>query len=82
MSPADALVIFGVTGDLAFKKIFPALARLIEKRRLAVPIIGVARGGWELEELRARGVREPGARRHLRPPRPRRAVREAVVRVR
>lgn len=54
MRPADALVVFGVTGDLAFKKIFPALARLIKKRRLTVPIIGVARGGWDLEELRAR----------------------------
>lgn len=57
MSPADALVIFGVTGDLAFKKIFPALARLLERGRLDVPILGVARGNLDLERLRAR-VRE------------------------
>src|SRR5512132_794874 len=57
MNPADALVIFGVTGDLAFKKIFPALARLLERGRLDVPILGVARGDLDLERLRAR-VRE------------------------
>lgn len=54
MRSADALVIFGVTGDLAFKKIFPALARLIRRGRLTVPIIGVARNDWSLQQLRVR----------------------------
>ncbi|WP_437276726.1 glucose-6-phosphate dehydrogenase [Sorangium sp. So ce375] len=57
MSDADALVLFGATGDLAFKKIFPALAGLIRRRRLDVPIIGVARSEWTLDQVRAR-VRE------------------------
>jgi glucose-6-phosphate 1-dehydrogenase len=57
MSPSDALVIFGVTGDLAHKKIFPALARLLERGRLDIPILGVARGDMDLPRLRAR-VRE------------------------
>jgi glucose-6-phosphate 1-dehydrogenase len=51
---ADALVLFGITGDLAYKKIFPALQRLIQRRALAVPIIGVARGGRTLDQLRER----------------------------
>lgn len=53
MSSADALVLFGATGDLAFRKIFPALARLIRRRRLAVPVIGVARSEWSLPQLHA-----------------------------
>lgn len=52
-TPADALVLFGITGDLAFKKIFPALQNLARRGRLAVPVIGVARGGT-LESLRER----------------------------
>ena len=52
-APSDALVFFGATGDLAFKQIFPALARLIRDDRFDVPIIGVARSG-DLEALRAR----------------------------
>jgi glucose-6-phosphate 1-dehydrogenase len=51
---SDALVVFGVTGDLAFKQIFPALQAMIRHRHLNVPILGVARGGWSLEQLRAR----------------------------
>jgi glucose-6-phosphate 1-dehydrogenase len=51
---ADALVLFGITGDLAFKKIFPAVQRLIQRGALDVPIIGVARGGQSLEALRER----------------------------
>lgn len=51
---SDALVFFGATGDLAFKKIFPALQRMIKGNRLDVPVIGVAREGWSLERLRAR----------------------------
>src|SRR5512140_3558791 len=51
---ADAFVFFGATGDLAHKKIFPALHRLARSGRLDVPVIGVARGGWDLERLRER----------------------------
>jgi glucose-6-phosphate 1-dehydrogenase len=51
---ADALVLFGITGDLAFKKIFPALQRLIQRGALDVPIIGVARGGQDVGALRER----------------------------
>ncbi len=53
-TPADALVFFGATGDLAYKKIFPALAGLIRAKRLSVPIIGVAKAGWGIEQLRDR----------------------------
>ena len=42
---SDALVIFGITGDLAYKKIFPALQALVRRGRLKVPVIGVARSG-------------------------------------
>jgi glucose-6-phosphate 1-dehydrogenase len=49
---ADALVLFGATGDLAKRKIFPALQALVRKRQLDVPVIGVARGRWSLERLR------------------------------
>jgi glucose-6-phosphate 1-dehydrogenase len=52
--PSDALVFFGATGDLAYKKIFPALQRMIEHGNLAVPVIGVAKAGWTLEQLRER----------------------------
>jgi len=52
--PADAFVFFGATGDLAYKKIFPALQALIKKGELKLPIIGVAKSGWGLEQLRAR----------------------------
>ena len=41
---SDALVFLGITGDLAFKKIFPALQAMIRRGHLDVPIIGVARG--------------------------------------
>ena len=51
---ADAFVFFGATGDLAYKKIFPALHRLTRGGRLDIPVIGVARGGWNLERLRER----------------------------
>ncbi len=51
---ADALVVFGVTGDLAHKKIFPALQGLVKHGMLDVPVIGVARGGSGLEGLRER----------------------------
>ena len=51
---SDALVFFGATGDLAYKKIFPALQAMIRRGRLNVPIIGVAKAGWGLEQFRAR----------------------------
>ena len=51
---ADALVFFGATGDLAHKKIFPALQALAKRGNLDFPIIGVAKAGWTLDQLRAR----------------------------
>jgi glucose-6-phosphate 1-dehydrogenase len=54
---SDALVFFGATGDLAYKQIFPALQSLIRHGKLDVPIVGVAKSGWRLEELRERARR-------------------------
>jgi glucose-6-phosphate 1-dehydrogenase len=51
---ADALVFFGATGDLAHKKIFPALQALARRGNLDMPVIGVAKAGWTLEQLKAR----------------------------
>src|SRR5213592_3535533 len=51
---SDALVFFGATGDLAFKKIFPALQAMVKRGKLSVPVIGVARSANNLDELRAR----------------------------
>ena len=51
---SDALVLFGVTGDLARKKIFPALYAMATHGTLTIPIIGVASSNWSLEQLRAR----------------------------
>ena len=51
---SDAFVFFGATGDLAYKKIFPALQALIERGNLNIPIIGVAREDWSLDQLRER----------------------------
>src|SRR5450755_1386254 len=51
---SDAFVFFGATGDLAYKKIFPALQAMIKRGELTIPIVGVARAGWTLEQLRAR----------------------------
>ena len=53
-APADALVFFGATGDLAYKKIFPSLQNMIRRGVLNVPVIGVAKQGWKLEDLQAR----------------------------
>jgi len=53
-SYSDALVFFGATGDLAYKKIFPSLQAMIKRGHLNVPVIGVARSGWTLEQFRAR----------------------------
>ena len=51
---SDALVFFGATGDLAYKKIFPALQSMIKRGSLNVPVIGVAKAGWNLDQLKAR----------------------------
>jgi glucose-6-phosphate 1-dehydrogenase len=51
---SDAIVFFGATGDLAYKQVFPALHGLVQRNRLDVPIIGVARSGWSIDRLRAR----------------------------
>ena len=51
---SDALVFFGATGDLAYKKIFPALQAMLKRGTLKVPVIGVAKAGWNLEQLRNR----------------------------
>jgi glucose-6-phosphate 1-dehydrogenase len=48
---SDALVFFGATGDLAYKKIFPALQAMAKKGRLDFPVIGVAKSGWNLDQL-------------------------------
>lgn len=51
---SDALVFFGATGDLAYKKIFPALQAMVESGALTVPVIGVAKAGWNLDQLKVR----------------------------
>jgi len=51
---SDALVLFGATGDLAYRKIFPALQSLVRSGRLTVPVVGMARSGWTLEQMRER----------------------------
>src|SRR5271166_505852 len=51
---SDALVFFGATGDLAYKQVFPALQAMVKRGGLNVPIVGVAKAGWNLDQLRAR----------------------------
>jgi glucose-6-phosphate 1-dehydrogenase len=51
---SDALVFFGATGDLAYKKIFPALQAMVKRGHLEVPVIGVAKAGWSLDQFKAR----------------------------
>ena len=51
---SDAFVFFGATGDLAWKQIFPALQGLIRQEGFNIPIIGVAKAGWNLDQLKAR----------------------------
>ena len=51
---SDAIVFYGATGDLAYKQIFPALYALAQKHRLDIPVIGVAKAGWDLQSLQAR----------------------------
>jgi glucose-6-phosphate 1-dehydrogenase len=62
--PSDAFVFFGATGDLAYRKIFPALQALVRRGRLAVPVVGLGRSGWTREQFVARArasVTEHGA---------------------
>jgi glucose-6-phosphate 1-dehydrogenase len=51
---SDALVFFGATGDLAYKKIFPALQSMVKRGTLNIPVIGVAKAGWNLDQFKAR----------------------------
>ena len=66
---SDALVFFGATGDLAHKKIFPALQKLAKRGKLEIPVIGVAKSGWNLQQLQERAkdsvenLRRTGCRR-------------------
>lgn len=71
---SDALVLFGVTGDLAYKKIFPALYAMVKRGTLKVPIVGVASSKWSLEQLHAQvtesvdkssGIDDPSALQYL-----------------
>src|SRR5262245_10430241 len=49
--PSDALVFFGATGDLAYKKIFPALQNLLKRGKLNMPVVGVAKSGWNRDQF-------------------------------
>jgi glucose-6-phosphate 1-dehydrogenase len=51
---SDLLVFFGATGDLAYKKIFPALQAMVKRGTLRVPVVGVAKSGWNLAQLKDR----------------------------
>jgi glucose-6-phosphate 1-dehydrogenase len=53
---SDALVFFGATGDLAYKKIFPSLQAMVKRGNLSGPVVGVAKAGWNLDQLRARAL--------------------------
>jgi glucose-6-phosphate 1-dehydrogenase len=65
---SDALVVFGATGDLAYKQIFPALYGLVRDEGLRTPIIGVAKQGWTLDQLKQRA--EASIREHIKEPEP------------
>ncbi|HYK35678.1 glucose-6-phosphate dehydrogenase [Alloacidobacterium sp.] len=63
MPESDAFVFFGASGDLAYKKIFPALHNMVRHRTLTGPVIGVAKSGWTIDQLRERArnsIREHG----------------------
>jgi glucose-6-phosphate 1-dehydrogenase len=51
---SDALVFFGATGDLAYKKIFPSLQAMVKRGNLTGPVVGVAKSGWNIDQFRAR----------------------------
>jgi glucose-6-phosphate 1-dehydrogenase len=50
---SDGLVFFGATGDLAYKKIFPSLQAMVKRGTLNVPVVGVAKSGWTIDQFRA-----------------------------
>ena len=52
--PSDSFVFFGATGDLPYKQIFPALQQMILRDNFNLPIIGVAKSGWTIEQLQER----------------------------
>ncbi len=56
MPHSDSLVFFGATGDLAYKQIFPALQSMVRHGHLDMPVIGVAKAGWSLDQLKARAL--------------------------
>ena len=64
-SRSDALVFFGATGDLAYKKIFPALQALIQRGHLDMPVVGVAKSNWTLDQFKARA--KDSLEKHGRP---------------
>jgi glucose-6-phosphate 1-dehydrogenase len=64
---SDALVVFGITGDLSFKQIFPALYAMARRGRLNFPVIGLARQGWTDEQLRDRARESIAARGDVDP---------------
>jgi glucose-6-phosphate 1-dehydrogenase len=51
---SDAFVFFGATGDLAYKKVFPSLQSMVQHGHLNVPVIGVAKAGWDLAKFKDR----------------------------
>ncbi len=55
-APSDALLLFGVSGDLAHKMIFPALYEMVRRRALTVPVVGVASTPWTVAQLRERAT--------------------------
>ena len=79
-SQSDALVFFGATGDLAYKKIFPSLQAMVKRGNLNVPVIGVAKAGWNLDQLKARAKDSLEKHGGLDPAAFARAVRPAAVR--
>ena len=56
---SDAVVLLGATGDLAHRKIYPALKAMVKRGTLDVPVVGVARSGWNLEQFQAAGAGQP-----------------------
>src|ERR1035437_7298037 len=54
LGTSDSFVFFGATGDLAYKQIFPSLQQMILRDNFDLPIIGVAKSGWTIEQLQAR----------------------------
>ena len=69
-SHSDALVFFGATGDLAYKKIFPSLQAMVKRGHLNVPVIGVAKVQLDHRSAPGTGARQPGETRAESIPRP------------